>query len=141
MPAAFTCTASWSNLVDSVDVTREAVWSVLGGDGGHGGPIRAARDMVGRGVRECTSDASWEVVSGGEYASVSGGVLTGGFKLWYEGTVGENDKLLLKSLAPKVRGAWVPGLGGYLFGVVKETDPEYKPYAIKRCLPFALLGD
>lgn len=67
------------------------------------------------------------------------GVLTGGFKLWYEGTVGEKDKLMLKSLSPKVFGAWVPGLGGYLFGVVKETDPDLKLYAIKRCLPFALV--
>lgn len=67
------------------------------------------------------------------------GVLTGGFKLWYEGTVGESDKLMLKSLSPKVFGAWVPGLGGYLFGVVKESNPDLKSYALKRCLPFALV--
>ena len=68
------------------------------------------------------------------------GVLSGGFKLWYEGEVGENSKLMLKSLSPKAYGAWVPGFGGYLFGVVSETDPELKPYALKYCLPFSLVN-
>ena len=68
------------------------------------------------------------------------GVLSGGFKLWYEGEVGENSRMMLKSLSPKAYGAWVPGVGGYLFGVVSETDPELKSYALKYCLPFSLVN-